>query len=311
MGVFLSQQKAICPPALLEKASGRGRAITAIVGAGHALALESAQQAFDNGLIEPVLVGERQAIEESAAAIRWDISSFRLEEAAGEESVAAAGAALAASAEVQMVMKGHIHSDTFMRPLLDKHNGVRTKARLSHVFHMSLPGEQKSLLLTDCALNVAPTVMTRVAIVENAVILAHRLGTQRPRVALLAASESVSAAMPITGECKEIIEHFKQRSENRPLMEIAGPLAFDNVVSEESAQLKGISSPVAGHADIIVVPTIETGNALFKMMVYFMGACAAGLVLGGKVPILLTSRADPAAARLASAALGVISRESL
>lgn len=309
MGIFLSQREPICPPALLERASGRGRAITAIVGAGHPLALESARQAFDNGLIEPVFVGERRAIEESAAASGWDISSFRLKEAVGEESVAAAGAALAASGEVQMVMKGLIHSDTFMRPLLDKHMGIRATARLSHVFHMSLPGEQKSLLLTDCALNVAPTVMTRVAIVENAATLARRLGTDRPRVALLAASESVSDAMPITGECKEIVDYFKQRSENRPPMEIDGPLAFDNVVSEESARLKGISSAVAGHADIIVVPTIETGNALFKMMVYFMGACAAGLVLGGKVPILLTSRADPAAARLASAALGVISGE--
>ena len=205
-----------------------------------------------------------------------------------------------------MVMKGHVHSDTFMRPLLAKDGGIRGKGRLSHVFHMTVSGSNQSVMLTDCALNVVPNVKTRIAIVENVVTLAHKLDIENPRVALLAASESVSTAMPVTGECRKIAEHFESA---RRRAEIFGPLAFDNVVSTDAAKMKGIDHPVAGRADVVVVPNIETGNALFKMMVYFMGACAAGIVLGGKVPILLTSRADPPQARLASVALGAISAQ--
>jgi phosphotransacetylase len=159
-------------------------------------------------------------------------------------------------------------------------------------------------MLTDCALNVAPNIRTRIAIVENVVTLAHKLGNAEPRVALLAASESVSRAMPVTQECEQITAHFATSELGA---EVYGPLAFDNIVSTDAAKMKGIDHPVAGGADVIVVPTIEAGNSLFKMMVYFMSACAAGIVLGGKVPVLLTSRADPPAARLASAALGAIS----
>jgi phosphate acetyltransferase len=202
-----------------------------------------------------------------------------------------------------MVMKGHIHSDTFMRPLLAKDTGIRGQQRLSHVFHMTLPGNDRAIMLTDCAVNVAPNIPTRLAIIENAVALAHKLGQQRPRVALLGASETVSNAMPVTGQCQEITAHF---GATELQADVFGPLAFDNIVSVAAARMKGIEHPVAGNADIVVVPTIEAGNALFKMMVYLMSACAAGIVLGGSVPVLLTSRADPPAARLASAALGAI-----
>jgi len=151
--------------------------------------------------------------------------------------------------------------------------------------------------------NVAPNIPTRLAIIENAVALAHKLGQQRPQVALLGASETVSDAMPVTGQCQEITAHFRATDLQA---DVFGPLAFDNIASVAAAQMKGIEHPVAGNADIVVVPTIEAGNALFKMMVYFMSACAGGIVLGGSVPVLLTSRADPPAARLASAALGAI-----
>ena len=303
---FLSTAQVVCPPGLLDRASGKVAAVTAVVGADHVLALESVRQAQQAGLITPILIGSRAGIEAAAEEIHGDASGFEVIEAEGEAAAAEAGAQLASSGAVAMIMKGHVHSDTFMRPLLAKEGGIRGEGRLSHVFHMTVPGSNQSVMLTDCALNVAPNVKTRIAIVENAVTLAHKLDIKNPRVALLAASESVSTAMPVTGECREITEHFESAKLSA---EVFGPLAFDNVVSTDAAKMKGIDHPVAGRADVVVVPNIETGNALFKMMVYFMSACAAGIVLGGKVPILLTSRADPPQSRLASVALGTISAQ--
>ena len=305
---FLSTAPVVCPPALLDRASGKVAAVTAVVGADHVIALKSVRQAQQAGLITPILIGSRAGIEAAAQEIDWSVSGFEVIEAEGEAAAAEAGAQLASSGAVAMIMKGHVHSDTFMRPLLAKDGGIRGEGRLSHVFHMTIPGANESLLLTDCALNVAPKVKTRIAIVENVVTLAHKLDIQNPRVALLAASESVSTTMPVTGECWEIAEHFQNA---RLSAEVFGPLAFDNVVSTDAAKIKSIDHPVAGRADVVVVPNIETGNALFKMMVYFMSACAAGIVLGGKVPILLTSRADPPQARLASVALGSISVQKI
>tara|TARA_Y100000588_G_scaffold186892_1_gene201006 strand:+ start:2013 stop:2939 length:927 start_codon:yes stop_codon:yes gene_type:complete len=303
---FLSTAQVVCPPALLDRASGKGAAVTAIVGADHPVALDSARQAQAAGIITPVLIGSRPGIEAEAQQIGWDVSDVEIVEASGESGAAQTGAELAASGAVAMVMKGHVHSDTFMRPLLAKEGGIRSTGRLSHVFHMTVPDSDKSIMLTDCALNVAPNIRTRIAIVENVVELAHKLGNAKPRVALLAASESVSEAMPVTQECEQIAAHFAASGLSA---EVFGPLAFDNIVSGDAAKMKGIDHPVAGDADVVVVPTIEAGNPLFKMMVYFMSACAAGIVLGGKVPVLLTSRADPPQARLASAALGAISAQ--
>ena len=301
---FLSRQEVVCPPDLLRRAAGQGPAVTAIVGADHSVVLDSAHQAQAAGIITPVLIGSRSEIETEAREIGWDISGVEIVEASGESGAAQAGAELASSGGVAMVMKGHVHSDTFMRPLLAKEGGIRGSGRLSHVFHMTVPDRERSIMLTDCALNVAPNIRTRIAIIENAVALAHQLGNAEPRVALLAASESVSEAMPVTQECEQIANHFLTSELSA---EVFGPLAFDNIVSTEAAKMKGIDHPVAGGADVVVVPTIEAGNPLFKMMVYFMSACAGGIVLGGSVPALLTSRADPPAARLASAALGAIS----
>ena len=200
-------------------------------------------------------------------------------------------------------MKGHIHTDNFMRPLISRRTGPKSRRRLSHVFHMSVPGSDRVLMITDGAVNVAPDVKARISIIQNAVELSHALEIDRPKVALLAASEEISPAMSVTVDCQEIT---KRCADLKMAADVYGPLAFDNIVSVKAARFKGISHVVAGAADIVVVPTIEAGNALFKMMVYFMGACAAGIVLGAEVPILLTSRADPPAARLASAALGAV-----
>ena len=303
MKSFLSQHEVRCPRSLLTRAASAEPVTTAIIGAGHPLALESAREAQRAGIIQPLLVGDTKAIGQAAKEIGWDIEDLQIVEAASEERSAKEGAALARSGAVQMVMKGDIHSDTFMRPLLAKDTGIRGQQRLSHVFHMTLPDTDEAIMLTDCAVNVAPNIPTRLAIIENAVALAHKLGQQRPQVALLGASETVSDAMPVTGQCQEITAHFGATDLQA---DVFGPLAFDNIASVAAAQMKGIEHPVAGNADIVVVPTIEAGNALFKMMVYFMSACAGGIVLGGSVPVLLTSRADPPAARLASAALGAI-----
>ena len=303
MKSFLSQREVRCPRSLLKRAASAEPVTTAIIGAGHSVVLESAREAQQAGIIQPLLVGDAKAIGQAAKEIGWDIEDLQIVEAASEERSAKEGAVLARSGAVQMVMKGHIHSDTFMRPLLAKDTGIRGKQRLSHVFHMTLPDTDEAIMLTDCAVNVAPNIPTRLAIIENAVALAHKLGQQRPQVALLGASETVSDAMPVTGQCQEISAHFRATDLQA---DVFGPLAFDNIASVAAARMKGIEHPVAGNADIVVVPTIEAGNALFKMMVYFMSACAGGIVLGGSVPVLLTSRADPPAARLASAALGAI-----
>ena len=303
MKSFLSKHEVRCPRSLLTRAASAEPVTTAIIGAGHPLALKSAREAQNAGIIQPLLVGDARTIAQAAKEIGWDIEDLQIVEAASEERSAKEGAALARSGAVQMVMKGDIHSDTFMRPLLAKDTGIRGQQRLSHVFHMTLPDTDEAIMLTDCAVNVAPNIPTRLAIIENAVALAHKLGQQRPQVALLGASETVSDAMPVTGQCQEITAHFGATDLQA---DVFGPLAFDNIASVAAAQMKGIEHPVAGNADIVVVPTIEAGNALFKMMVYFMSACAGGIVLGGSVPVLLTSRADPPAARLASAALGAI-----
>jgi len=303
MKSFLSQREVQCPRSLLKRAASAEPVTTAIIGAGHPLALESAREAQNAGIIQPLLVGDAKTIGQAAKEIGWNIEDLQIVEAASEEQSAKEGAALARSGAVQMVMKGHIHSDTFMRPLLAKDTGIRGQQRLSHVFHMTLPDNDEAIMLTDCAVNVAPNIPARLAIIENAVALARKLGQQRPRVALLGASETVSDAMPVTGQCQEITAHFGATDLQA---DVFGPLAFDNIVSVTAARMKGVEHPVAGNADIVVVPTIEAGNALFKMMVYLMSACAGGIVLGGSVPVLLTSRADPPAARLASAALGAI-----
>jgi phosphate acetyltransferase len=189
-----------------------------------------------------------------------------------------------------------------MAALLSPQAGIRTGRRMTHAFHMSVAGFERALVIADAALNVAPDLETKQAIIENSIDLARAAGVAEPNVALLSASETVSERMPSSADAAALTQWAAQL----PDAQIFGPLAFDNIVSRQAALMKGIDHPVAGDADIVVVPNIECGNALYKMMVYFLGACAAGLVLGGRIPVILTSRADPPAARLASAALAVL-----
>jgi phosphotransacetylase len=293
-----------CPPELLDKARQGPPTPTALVGAGGRLALESARQAHEAGLIEPCLVGDADDIVAAARAIGWNIADLRVVPAGDETKSAETAVALARGNEVAALMKGQVHTDALMRAVVNREAGLRGGRRISHVFHMTAPGRPGALCITDAAVNVAPDVAARMDILANAVGLFHALGNPEPKVAVLSATETPIAAMPSSQDAAEIVRRAAQGEVPGALVD--GPLALDVAVSPEAAAVKGVDSPVAGQADILLVPNIETGNALFKAMVYFMSATAAGLVLGARVPVTLTSRADPPEARLAATALAAI-----
>lgn len=292
------------PPYLLQQVRGLPRCPMAVAGADNAVALESARQAAEAGVITPVLLGDADAIHSLSDDIGWDIADLEIVNLTDEESIANAAVSLAASNTVRSIMKGYIHTDTLMRAVVHRGSGLRTDRRISHVFHMTIPGRDKVLLITDGAVNVAPTVNTRMDIIRNAVDMAHALGNPQPRVAVLSGAEVVNPSMPSSVEGAEIVARAANGEIDGCIID--GPFAFDLAVSPEAAEIKGIDSPVAGRADIIVVPNIEMGNGLFKMMVYFMSGLAAGVVMGAAVPIVLTSRADPPEARFAATLIAAI-----
>lgn len=292
------------PGYLMDRAHGLEVLHMAVAGADHMVAMESARQAQQAGLVKPVLVGDAGNIRALADSMEWPLDGVRIVHAEGEAEASRAAVALARDGEVSSLMKGHVHTDSLMRAVLDKQGGLRTGRRLSHVFHMTVPASDKVLLITDGAINVAPDVKTLLDIVRNAVDLAHALGIAAPRVAMLSGSESVMDSMPSTMLAAEVVQLAHMGGVEGAL--VGGPFAFDNAVSPAAAELKKIDNPVAGRADILVVPNIEMGNGLFKMMVYFMSGLAAGVVMGAKVPIVLTSRADPPEARLAATAIAAI-----
>ncbi len=280
---------------------------TAIVNAVNDVALQSARDAVEAGIITPVLIGERAQMAAAALSIGWDISGFEQIDAPDETAAANAGAQAAGRGDVASLMKGHLHTDVFMRAILNREAGLRLGAPFTHIFHLTLPGDDGALLLTDCALNPAPDLELKKAITRNAVTLARATGIARPKVAVLSATEVPNKHIPSSLEADEL-KHWAAAALTDA--DLDGPLAFDLAVSAQATRIKGITSPVAGAADIIVVPEIVAGNALYKMLVHFAGACAGGIVLGAKVPIILTSRADPPAARLAAAALAAIAAHS-
>lgn len=292
------------PAYLMEMAAGNEALPMAIVGAGHPVALEGARRAADAGLVEPVLVGETDAVAAIARDMDWNIRGLRIIDAVDEARASETAAALAGGGEVAALMKGHVHTETLMRAVLKRSAGLRTERRTSHVFHMTVPGSDRVLHITDAVINVQPDVATKLDILANAVDLAHALGTVAPRVAVLSGAETVNPSMPSSVEAAEVVK----RANNGAVegARVDGPFGFDIAVSKAAARIKGIGGPVAGRADILLVPNLEAGNFMFKQMVHFMGATAAGVVLGTRVPIVLTSRADPPEARLAAAAVAVI-----
>jgi phosphate acetyltransferase len=295
-----------CPASLMQVGRGGPPVRTAIVNAVNDVALESARDATEARLIEPVLVGAYDQIRAAAAKIGWSIAPYEVIEAAGEDAAALAGAMAAGSGRVDALMKGHLHTDSFMKAVLNKEAGLRVGSPLTHVSHLTVAGRAGSFIISDCALNPAPDLELKKAIITNAVALARALGNPRPKVALLSATEVVSPRIPSTVEAAELT---RWAAGAVPDADVDGPLAFDLAVSPEAVRIKGIHSKVAGAADIVIVPEIVAGNALMKTMTQFMGACLGGIVLGAKVPIVLTSRSDPPASRLASAALAVAMRK--
>ncbi len=300
---MLSDRPFEIPAYLLEHADDLPESRVAVAGADHPLVMESLRLAVEAGLIEPILVGNSEHIRDAAKLVGFDISRFDIVAADREASICEKAAGLAGSGEAQVLMKGHVHSDAIMRAALSRKADLRTERKASHIFHMTVPDSDQVLLITDGALNVAPDIDTKLDIVRNAVEVGHSLGNAEPRVAMLSGTESVIESMPSSVEAAELVERAAEEVDGAL---VDGPFGFDNAVSPAAAELKEIDGPVAGQADILVVPNIETGNGLFKMMVYFMSGLAAGVVMGARVPIVLTSRADPPEARIAATAIAAI-----
>ena len=300
---MLSNKEIVCPDNLLNVAHKKKGIPAAIVNAGKPLPMLSAMDAVNENLITPVLIGDKKEIESCASNLKFDISKYEIIHEPVENNTAKIAAKLASKKKVRIIIKGHIHTDILMKEEIKKEYNLLGKTRLSHIWHMTLDKNDKPLIITDGALNVMPNVKTKMHILRNVVDFSHRIGTARPKVAILSATEEVLDSVQSSMDAKEITELCKKENLNA---DVFGPLAFDNSISKKSAAIKGVKNIVAGQADIILVPSVETGNGLVKMMVYFMGACAAGVVIGGKVPVVITSRSDDAPARLASIAAAVV-----
>jgi len=300
---MLSNKEIICPDNLLNVAHKKKGVPAAIVNAGKPLPMLSAMDAVNENLITPVLIGDKKEIENCASDLKFDISKYEIIHEPVENNTAKVAAKLASKGKVKIIVKGHIHTDILMKEVIKKEYNLLGKTRLSHIWHMTLEKNDKPLIITDGALNVMPNVKTKMHILRNVIDFSHRIGTARPKVAVLSATEEVLDSVQSSMDAKEITELCKKENLNA---DVFGPLAFDNSISKKSAAIKGVKNTVAGEADIILVPSVETGNGLVKMMVYFMGACAAGVVIGGKVPVVITSRSDDAPARLASIAAAVV-----
>jgi phosphate acetyltransferase len=263
--------------------------------------LLGAIEAARRGLIVPVLVGPAGRIRSVASANDVDIASFRLVDTEHSHASAAAAVALARSGEVQTLMKGSLHTDEIMGAVVSSTTGLRTERRVSHVFVMDVPAYERMLLVTDAAINIAPTLKEKADIAQNAIDLAHALGVEHPKMAILSAVETINAGLQSTLDAAALCK-MSDRGQIRGAT-LDGPLAFDNAISEFAARTKSIRSPVAGRADILLVPDIEAGNMLAKQLQYFAGADSAGIVLGARVPVILTSRADNVRMRIGSAAV--------
>ncbi len=300
---MLSNKEIVCPNNLLDHAHKKKGVNAAIVNAGLPLPMLSVQDAVKENLITPIFIGDKKEILKCADNLKWDISSFEIIDEPIENNTAAIAAKLASEGIVKIIVKGHIHTDILMKEVLKREYDLLGKTRLSHIWHMTINKDDKPIIITDGALNVLPNIKTKMHILRNVINFSERIGIEKPKVALLSATEEVLDSIQSSIDAKEITKLAKEENLNA---EVFGPLAFDNCISKKSAAIKGIKNTVAGQADVLLAPNIEVGNSLVKMMIYFMGACAAGVVVGGKIPIVITSRSDEAQARLASIAAAVV-----
>jgi phosphate acetyltransferase len=300
---MLSNKEIICPNNLLDEAHKKKGVKVAVVNAGKPLPMLSVQDAVNENLIEPIFIGDEKEILKCAEDLNWDISKYEIINEPIENNTAKIAAKLASENKIKIIVKGHIHTDVLMKEVLKREHNLLGKTRLSHIWHMTVEKDDKPLIITDGALNVLPNVKTKMHILKNVINFSNRIGISRPKVAVLSATEEVLESVPSSLDAAEITKLAKDENLEA---DVFGPLAFDNSISKKSAGIKGIKNSVAGEADILLVPSVETGNGLVKMMIYFMGACAAGVVVGGKVPVVITSRSDEAQARLASIAAAVV-----
>jgi len=303
---MLSNKKIICPNNLINVAKKTGTVDAAIVNAGEIFPMESVHKAVQHNLINPTFIGNESEIKKYAEKLNWNISKYKIINEKNENSTAPIAAKLASEGKVKIIVKGHIHTDILMKAVLKRNLNLIEKKRLSHVWHMTLTSDDKPFIITDGVVNVLPKLEVKMHILRNAVDFANKIGISKPKVSILSATEEILESVPSSIEADLITKKAKEENISA---DVFGPLAFDNSVSKKSAAIKKIKNEVAGNADILLVPNVEAGNALVKMMIYFMGACAAGVVVGGKAPVVITSRSDESEARLASIAAAVVALE--
>ena len=281
---------------------------TAVVHPCDQISIDGVVEATRLGLIAPILVGPPARIRDAAQQAESNISAFPLEGSAHSHASAARAVELVRQGKAEALMKGSLHTDELMGAVVARESGIRTARRISHCFVMDVPGHKDPLIITDAAVNIAPSLADKVDIVQNAIDLGHALGFREVRVAIMSAMETVNPAVPSTIEAAALCKMAERGQITGGILD--GPLALDNAINEEAAAIKHIVSPVAGRANVLVVPDLEAGNMLAKSLSFLAGAAAAGIVLGARVPIILTSRADSIITRLASCAVASLVAEA-
>jgi phosphate acetyltransferase len=289
---------------LLERCKRYEPVPTAVAHPCEQSALAGAIDAAAKGLITPILVGPAAKIDEVARKGGIDLSKARVIDVSHSHASAAKAVELVRQGQAELLMKGSLHTDELLGAVVARETGLRTGRRLSHVFIMDVPTYHKVLLITDAAINIAPTLEDKVDICQNAIDLAVSLGVDRPKIAILAAVETVTSKMPATIDAAALCKMSERGQITKGLLD--GPLAFDNAISADAARTKGIRSEVAGDPDILIAPDLEAGNMLAKQLSFLANADSAGLVLGARVPIILTSRADTVRSRIASCAVAML-----
>lgn len=291
---------------VLAKAKAKGKIKVAVAQPTDETSLSGVINSYEEGLIDPILVGNRDKMMQVSTELGFDISPFEMVDAVDDIDAARKTVEFATKGEVQALMKGNLHTNDIMSAVVKRDAGLRTDRSITHAFIMDIPAYHKALFIADAAINIAPNLDAKMSIIKNTVDLAHKLGIAIPKVGLLSAVEMPYEKIPSSMEAHEITQ--KAKSEIADAL-VYGPLAFDNAISEVSAKIKKIDSSVCGDPDILIAPQIEAGNILFKALVYLAYAKVAGIVLGAKVPIILTSRADNAEARVVSSALAVLASQ--
>ena len=286
---------------LLARCEGLAPVPTAVAHPCEATALTGAVEAASRGLIEPLLVGPAAKIAEIAASAQLDLGKLKIVDAPHSHAAAAKAVELVREGKAEILMKGSLHTDELMSAIVSREGGLRTGRRISHVFIMDVPTYHKVLIVTDAAINIAPTLEDKVDICQNAIDLAISLGLEKPKVAILSAVETVTSKMQSTLDAAALCKMAERGQIKGGLLD--GPLAFDNAINKQAAKTKGIKSAVAGDPDILLAPDLEAGNILAKQLSFLANADSAGMVLGAKVPVILTSRADNVRSRIASCAV--------